>query len=454
MDSLGGEHIGQEVSIRKVIVASAIGTTIEWYDYFIYGIAAALVFGQLFFPGFDPLVGTLAAFATFGVGFFARPVGALVFGHFGDRIGRKSMLVLTLMIMGLATFAIGLLPTYDSIGVWAPILLVALRLLQGFAVGGEWGGATVLAMEYSPENRRGFFGSLVQLGSPGGLLLSSGVFALVSALPEPQLLSWGWRVPFLLSILLVGIGLYIRLAILESPAFRRVQETRRAARIPAVELIRTAPKNLLIAMGARFAPDIGFYVCGTFIVAYAGDQLGLSSSMILTAVTVAAVIELFTVPAFGSLSDRVGRRPVYIGGAVFWALFAFPFFWLVDTGVTPLVWLAIIAAFAIGHSSMWAVAAALYSELFNTRFRYSGASLGYQLSIVVGGGPAPFIATALIAWAGGNSWPVSLYLVVAALISLVSLYLAAETFRIDLSEELATEESVARERGSVRGEPR
>ena len=440
MENIGGEDIGRTASIRKVTLASTIGTIIEWYDYFIYGTAAALAFGQLFFPEFDPVVGTLAAFASFAVGFFARPVGALVFGHFGDRIGRKSMLVVSLGVMGLATFLIGVLPTYTSIGLLAPVLLVVLRLLQGFAVGGEWGGATVLTVEHSPPERRGFYGSLVQLGSPGGLVLATGIFALVSSLPEDQFLAWGWRIPFLLSIILLGVGLYIRLAILESPTFRQAQESRTMARIPVVELLRSYPKQVLVAIGARFAPDIGFYVCGTFIVSYATAQLGVPSNLILGGVALAAAIELLTVPLFGALSDRVGRRLVYMGGAIFWVLLAFPFFWLVDTGVTPLIWLAIILAFAIGHSSMWSVAAALYSELFGTRVRYSGASLGYQLSITVGGGPAPFIATALVAWSGGSPWPVSMYLVVAALISLLSLYLAAETFQIDLSEEPAAEE--------------
>jgi metabolite-proton symporter len=407
------------------MAAGAVGTTVEWYDYFIYGTAAAVVFNKLFFPTFDSLAGTLTAFATFGVGFLARPVGAVVFGHFGDRIGRKHMLVLSLLIMGIATAGIGVLPTYATIGVWAPILLVVLRLLQGFAVGGEWGGATVLMAEYSPPGKRGLYGSVVQIGSPAGLVLSSGGFALVKALPANDFLAWGWRLPFLASLVMIAIGLYIRLNIVESAEFRETLARREQPRVPAVEVVRTSKKNLLIAMGARFAPDIGFYVCGTFIVTYASLRLHVATGTILFVVAAAAFVEALVIPLFGMLSDRIGRRAVYLGGAAFWIVFGFPFFWLVDTSSAPAVWLAIGLAFVIGHGSMWSIGGAMYSEMFDTKFRYSGVSLGYQFAAILGGGPAPFVATALIAWSGGASWPVALYLVVVGAITFFSVRVAS-----------------------------
>lgn len=419
----------QRDEIVKVAFASAIGTTVEWYDFFLYGTAAALVFNQQFFPNIDPLMGTLAAFASFGVGFFARPVGGIVFGHFGDRVGRKSMLVLSLMIMGIATFLIGLLPSYQQIGVWAPILLVVLRLLQGFGVGGEWGGAVLMAVEHSPEGKRGFFGSWPQVGVPAGLLLATGVFALFSALPDEQFLSWGWRVPFLLSIILVGIGLFIRLKILESPAFQQMQQEGREARLPIVEVLREQTKPVLVAMGLRVAENGAFYIFSVFVLTYITQQLGLPRSVALTGVLIAAAAELFTVPLFGALSDKVGRRPVYLGGALFSLAFAFPFFWLMDTGSPVLIVTAIVVSLAIGHAAMYGPQAAFFSELFTTRVRYSGASLGYQLASVFAGGLSPFIATALLAWQGGDPWAVASYMALMALITVIAALVATETFK-------------------------
>lgn len=294
MSSAGGQV--SENSIRKVALASFIGTAIEWYDYFLYGTAAALVFGTLFFPDSDPAIGTLLAFATFGVGFFARPLGGIVFGHFGDKVGRKAMLVTTLLIMGIATTLIGFLPTYATIGVWAPILLVALRILQGFGVGGEWGGAVLMAVEHSPRGRRGFYGSWPQMGVPAGLLLGTAMLYLFALLPEEQFLSWGWRVPFLLSIVLVGVGLYIRLAIEESPAFQRVQESNTTARMPIIDVLRTYPKAVLIAMGLRVAENGSFYVFSVFVLAYVTSQLGLPNSTILIGVMIAAGFQLIAIP--------------------------------------------------------------------------------------------------------------------------------------------------------------
>lgn len=436
MERVGGEHEGQTTDIKKVAAASFVGTTIEWYDFFLYGTAAALVFNKLFFPNVSPAIGTLAAFATFGVGFFARPVGGIVFGHYGDRIGRKTMLVITLTIMGLATFFIGLLPSYDSIGLLAPLLLVVLRLLQGFGVGGEWGGAVLMAVEHAPPNRRGFFGSWAQLGVPMGLLLSTVIFRIFSGITtEDQFLAWGWRVPFLLSIILVGVGLYVRLAILESPAFRQVQETQTEAQMPIIEVLRTYPKNVLLAMGMRISENGAFYIFTVFVLSYVTEELGLSEDAALNGVILSAVIGLGAILFWGWLSDRVGRRPIYLIGAVFSLLFAFPFFWILNMKSVALIWLAIVLAVNIGHDAMYGPQAAYFSELFGTRVRYSGASLGYQLASVLAGGLSPFIAAALLNWAGGAAWPVALYMAFMALISVVAVLLARETYRGDIMEE-------------------
>jgi MFS family permease len=363
----------------------------------LYGTAAALVFNQLFFPTFDPLTGTLAAFGTYAVGFVARPVGGIVIGHYGDKIGRKSMLVLTLVIMGVATFLIGALPTYQQIGPWAAVALVVLRIAQGFGVGGEWGGAVLMAVEHSPKGSRGFYGSWPQIGVPAGLLLSTAVFALFARLPQDQFLSWGWRVPFLLSVVLVGVGLLIRIRILETPVFEKVKVTGGAARQPIIEVLRTYPKQVLLAMGARFAENGAFYIYSVFVLVYATQRVGITQQVVLTGILIASACELAAIPLFGALSDRVGRRPVYLFGASVTGLFAFPLFWLLDTGSTPLVWLALVIAFVFSHAAMYGPQAAFLSELFGARVRYSGASLGAQLASVLAGGLSPFIATALLA---------------------------------------------------------
>jgi MFS transporter, MHS family, shikimate and dehydroshikimate transport protein len=418
-------------SVRLVAVASFIGTTIEWYDFFLYGTAAALVFNRLFFPTFDPLMGTLAAFGTYAVGFFARPVGGIVIGHYGDKIGRKSMLVLTLVIMGVATFLIGLLPTYEQVGPWAAVGLVLLRVAQGFGVGGEWGGAVLMAVEHAPPGTRGYYGSWPQIGVPAGLVISTGVFALFSQLPEAQFLAWGWRVPFLLSALLVIVGLMIRVRILETPAFTKVKEEAREARQPILEVLTNYPKQVLLAMGARFAENGAFYIYSVFVLTYATQQVKMSQQVVLNGILIGAGIELLAIPFFGALSDRVGRRPVYLFGAVMTALWAFPMFWLLDTASPPLVWLALIVAFVFSHAAMYGPQAAFLSELFGTRVRYSGASLGAQLAAVLAGGTSPFIATLLLANYGTNA--LSLYVIAMALVTIIAVLLASETHKRDIS---------------------
>jgi metabolite-proton symporter len=434
VDRLGGEDVGEQASIGKVAFASMIGTTVEWYDFFLYGTAAALVFNQLFFPSYEPLTGTLLAFGTYAVGFFARPVGGIVAGHYGDKIGRKAMLVLTLLIMGGATFAIGLLPTYESIGIWAPILLLAMRLLQGFGIGGEWGGAVLMAVEHSPPNRRGFYGSWPQIGVPAGLLSANLVFLLVNQnMSEEAWLAWGWRIPFLLSIILIGVGMFIRLRISETPAFEQVRESHTEAGMPIVDVVRNFPKQILQAMGMRIAENGAFYIFSIFVLTYVTTGLGLESGVAQTGVLIAAGMGLVSLPFWGWLSDRVGRRPVYLFGAVFSLLFAFPFFWLMNTESATLIWLAIILSLVLGHDAMYGPQAAYFCEMFSTRVRYSGASLGYQLASVLAGGLSPLIATALLGYYGYTA--VAWYLAGMALITIIAVVTAAETYRGDIIEE-------------------
>ena len=446
MERIGGEDTGLPTSIRKVVVASFIGTTIEWYDFFIYTTAAALVLPQLFFPSFEPLAGTLASFATYAVGFLARPLGGVIFGHYGDKIGRKAMLVTTLLIMGIATFLVGLLPTYETIGIWAPILLVVLRLLQGLGLGGEWGGAVLMAVEHSPDDKRGLNGSWPQMGVPAGLVLGTGAFAAVSAISGDAFVTWGWRVPFLLSILLIALGLYIRLAIYESPAFSRVRESGTEARMPIVDVFRTYPKNVLLAVGSRIGIDVVFYIFAVYVLTYVSTNLGLPRNLGLIAISIAALIEIFTIPAFASLSDKVGRRPVLMAGAAFLGLWIFPFFWLLDTRSASLIILAVIVGLSIGHAAVYGTQASFYAELFGTRVRYSGASLGYQLAGIFGGALAPIVATALYAATGGPGL-IGVYVAVLCILSIVCVYLADETFRRDIYEDEPQERQLVAEQG-------
>lgn len=413
--------------IRRVVFASFLGTMIEWYDFFLYGTAAALVFNRLFFTSFDPRTGTMAAFATYAVGFFARPIGGVIFGHFGDKLGRKSMLVTTLIMMGAATCLIGLLPTYDQIGIAAPMLLVLLRFIQGFGVGGEWGGAVLMAVEHSRPGQRGLNASWVQAGVAAGMLLANGIFSLFTlSLSEEAFLSWGWRVPFLMGIILLGMGLFIRVKILETPAFAAVQGGQRAPTLPILEVLRDYPKNVLLAMGARFAENASFYVITVFVLNYATEKLGLEKSAILHSVLVGTAVQFFAIPLFGWLSDQIGRRKVYLAGTVLMALFAWPFFQLIDTRSALWITVSITVGLVI-HSLMYAPQAAFFAELFGTRVRYSGASLGYQLASPLAGGLAPLIASALLEWGQQDAWPVATYLIFMCLITWISVYLAEET---------------------------
>lgn len=432
MERLGGEDAGQSASIGRVALASFVGTAIEGYDFFIYGIAAALVFGQLFFPpNEDPLIGTLAAFATFAVGFVARPVGGVVFGHFGDKVGRKPMLVITILTMGLATFLIGLLPTYAQIGIWAPILLVALRLIQGFSAGGEWGGAALMTVEHAPKGRRGYYGSWTMAAASAGVMLATGVYAAFSGLSDEQFLAWGWRVPFLLSIFLVGVGVFIRFKILETPTFARLKEAGVQARMPIVGALREHPKSVLLTAGMNVGFSTFVYVLFTFMLTYATGQLGVERNVVLIGTVIGGLVQIASVLAFSALTDRIGRRPVMLAGAAFLALYAFPLFWLVDTGNAAVIVLGMSTGF-FGSAAIFGPMAAFFSETFSTRVRYTGASLGYQTGAVLGGGLSPFIATALLVWSDGASWSVSVYLVLGAMVSLASIYLLTETFRNEL----------------------
>ncbi|MGW4546620.1 MFS transporter [Streptomyces violaceorubidus] len=425
-------------NLRRIVAASLIGTTIEWYDFFLYGSAAALVFNELFFPDSDPLVGTLLSFLTYAVGFAARPVGALVFGHYGDRLGRKKLLVLSLLMMGGATFAIGLLPTHATIGTAAPVLLTVLRLVQGFALGGEWGGAVLLVSEHGDARRRGFWASWPQTGAPAGQLLATGVLSLLTAvLSDAAFNSWGWRIPFLLSGVLVMVGLWIRLSVDESPVFKQAlaqAESRKAKAepLPLVAVMRYHWRDVLIAMGARMAENISYYVITAFILVYATTAADVSKQTALNAVLIASAVHFAVIPAWGALSDRIGRRPVYLLGAAGVGLWMFPFFMLIDTGRFGSLLLAVTVGLVL-HGAMYAPQAAFFSEMFATRMRYSGASIGAQFASVAAGAPAPLIATALLS-EYDSSTPISLYVIAAAVLTLLAVGVARETRHRDLAE--------------------
>ena len=404
---------------RRAVAASTVGTSIEWYDFFLYGTAAALIFPDLFFPSSEPFVGVLASFATQFVGFAARPIGAAIFGHFGDRIGRKATLITTLLFMGIATFLIGCLPGYGTIGALAPILLVLLRIAQGIGVGGEWGGSVLLSMEWGERKKRGFMASWPQLGVPIGLLLSTGIFKLMGDVAGDGFPSWGWRVPFLLSIVLVGIGLYVRLRVLESPEFAAVRQAKAVERVPVWVAIRRYPRQILCAAFVRMSEQAPFYLFITFVLTYGTEKVGLDRDNLLTYTMIAAAVGLISVPLFGWLSDHLGRRLVYGVGVVATAAFAFPYFGLLNTGTAGLVLVAIVVSLIV-HDVQYGPQAALIAESFHSTVRYSGAGIGYQLASVVAGGPAPLIAVAILRDTGSSTW-ISLYIIGCAVVSMIAL---------------------------------
>ena len=426
-------RVGRRALIEAVI-ASTVGTTIEWYDFFLYGVMAALVFPSLFFPEIDPFLGQILSFLTFTAGFVARPLGGVIFGYLGDRICRKSTLVATLLLMGLSTVAIGLLPTADAIGIAAPILLTTLRVLQGIGVGGEWGGAVLLALEYGHRGKRGFFASFPQAGVPLGLLTSAGVVALFENWLSPtEFLAWGWRVPFLLSGVLIVVGLLIRIRILETPLFRQLQESQQVARAPVTETVRRHWREVLLAAGTRISENSCFYLFSTYILAYGKDVLHVDRGLILLAVNLAAAFEIFTIPLWGALSDRWSRRGVYVLGNLVLIGFAGPYYWLLGTLQPAAIILAVVLSLAFGHAMLYSVQASLIPELFGTRLRYTGASIGYQLAAPIAGGSAPLIAAWLVHAFPGQSWLLAAYIAVICIISMICVRCLAETSRSDLT---------------------
>lgn len=408
-------------NIRLVATASTVGTTVEWYDFFLFNSMAALVFNKLFFPQFDPVIGTLLAFTISFVGFIARPIGAVVFGHFGDRIGRKSMLILTLLIMGVATFLIAFLPTYAQIGRAAAVLLLVLRSVQGFGLGGEWGGAVLMSAEHATDRDRGFYASWPQIGVPAGLALGTIVSAILTrGLSQDAFLAYGWRIGFALSALLVIIGIYIRLRIFETPMFAEVQQKKQIAAVPVADLLRGYGLNVLLGMGIRYIEGVGFNIYAVFAIAYMAGTLKYPRTDVLNAVTIAAIVMIFFIPYWSRLSDRIGRRKVFGAGVVATGILAYPAFWLMGQGVS-VAWLGVAIPFGIAYAAVYGPEAALFSELFDTRVRYTGISLVYQFSGIFASGLTPIIATALLLKGGGMPWLVAGYMVIVAAISLVSL---------------------------------
>jgi len=420
--------------LRKAVIASTIGTAIEWYDFFLYGTAAGLIFGKLYFPNEDALTATLAAFGTYFIGFVGRPIGAAIFGHYGDRIGRKATLIATLLCMGIATFLIAFVPTYATIGIWGAVILTVLRMLQGIGVGGEWGGSVLLAMEWSrTHGQRGLVASWPQFGVPCGLFLANLAVLAFSQLSGDQFAVWGWRIPFALSIILVGVGLWIRLGILETPVFQQLLDNRKIEKAPIIEVFKKHPKEIILSALLRMAEQAPFYIFTAFIFAYGVGTLKMSRDLILIAVLVAACVSFVTIPLSGHISDRIGRKKMYLIGAATTGVFGFLYFGMVDTAIPALVFIAIVLSL-IPHDMQYGPQAALIAEAFTPRLRYSGASLGYQLASVIAGGPAPLIATALFA-AYHSGYAISLYIAACSVISLAAASFMPDYTGVDISAE-------------------
>ncbi|WP_433698074.1 MFS transporter [Nocardiopsis sp. CA-288880] len=421
--------VGKPATNRRVLIGSLSGSTIEWFDFFLYATAAALIFDKQFFPNDDPLISLMLSYLSLSLTFFIRPFGGIVFSHIGDRIGRKKTLVITLSLMGGATVAIGLLPNYDQVGVLAPVLLILCRVVQGLAIGGEWGGALLLAYEYAPENRRGFFGSVPQTGITIGMLMSTVAFALVSLMPAAAFESWGWRIPFVASVVLVFVGLWIRKGLAETPAFREAKESGDVAKLPIIDTLRDHWRSVLVAVGAKVVETAPFYIFATFVVSYATGTLDMEQSVVLNAVSAGALVSTFGILLMGRLSDRLGRPAVFLGGAVLIAAFAAPFFLLLDLRMDWAVYAAVVISLGLVWPPVTATLGTLTSEIFTTRVRYTGVTLGYQVGAALAGGTAPLLATWLLARFDGAWWPIAAYLVVLAAISICAVSLSGRIVR-------------------------
>jgi len=432
----------KQSQVRKAAFASVVGTSIEWYDFFLYGTAAALIFPGLFFPESSDYAGKLESFATLAVGFAARPVGAAIFGHWGDRIGRKATLIITLLLMGISTALIGVLPGAATIGLAAPTLLVFLRLVQGIAVGGEWSGSVLLAMEWGDQKKRGLMGSYAQIGVPVGLILGTGGLSLLSAVMSPDAFhSWGWRVPFLFSLVMVAIGLWVRLRIIETPMFADVVKRKSVAKLPVAEVLKRHPKEILLAAGARFAEQMPFYVFTTFVLTYVVEEAGKSETFALNAVMCAAAVELFMLPFFSRMSDNIGRKRVYNAGIIGVAIYGFIYFGLLNTGSAALVFIAILLSL-VPHDAMYGPQAAMIAESFPTSLRYAGAGIGYQLASVFAGGPAPLVSAILLE-EFGTGYAISAFILFACVVSFFCVRALPDRSRSDITDDTVYQRAVA-----------